>query len=86
MYLWSPREDVPSRSQPPAVGVTALAFGIAGTAAGAGVASAHLAKAGLDAAAGVAALVLAAGIILLIWEADRADTPDADTYHWPGRY
>ena len=32
-------------------GATALALGIAGTAAGAGAASAHLAKAGLDAAA-----------------------------------
>ena len=32
-------------------GVTALALGIAGTVAGAGVGSAHVAKAGLDAAA-----------------------------------
>ena len=76
LYLRSPREDVRSRSQSPVVGVTALALGIAGTAAGAGAASAHLAKAGLDAAAGVAALVLVAGIILLIWGPPR----------WSGRY
>jgi dienelactone hydrolase len=47
-------------------GVTALALGIVGTAAGTGVASAHLAKAGLDAAAVLAAAVLVAGLILLI--------------------
>jgi len=50
-------------------GVTALALGIAGTAAGAGVGSAHVAKAGLDAAAAVAAAVLAAGVVLLVWGA-----------------
>ena len=43
--------------------------GIAGTAAGAGVASAHLAKAGLDAAAVAAVIVLVTGIILLTWGA-----------------
>ena len=48
-------------------GATALAFGIAGTVAGAGVGSAHLAKAGLDAAAVLAAVVLAAGVVLLVW-------------------
>ena len=36
---------------------------------GAGIASAHLAKAGLDAAAVLAAIVLAAGLVLLIWGA-----------------
>jgi len=48
---------------------TALLFGIAGTAAGAGVGSAHLAKAGLDAAAVLAAVVLVSGVVLLIWGA-----------------
>ena len=50
-------------------GTTALLLGIAGTAAGAGVASAHLAKAGLDAAAVLAAIVLVTGLVLLIWGA-----------------
>jgi pimeloyl-ACP methyl ester carboxylesterase len=50
-------------------GVTALALGIAGTAAGTGAASAHLAKAGLDAAAGAAAIVLVTGVVLLAWGA-----------------
>jgi len=35
--------------------------------AGAGVGSAHLAKAGPDAAAVLAAIVLVTGLILLIW-------------------
>ena len=64
----SPREVVPSRSRPSVVlPATALLFGIAGTAAGAGVCSAHLAKAGLDAAAVLAAVALAAGVVLLVW-------------------
>ena len=46
-------------------GATALLLGIAGTAAGAGIASAHLAKAGLDAAAALAAVVLVTGLFLL---------------------
>ena len=50
-------------------GATALALGIAGTAAGAGVGSAHLAKAGLDAAAVLAAMVLVTGVVLLVWGA-----------------
>ena len=50
-------------------GATALALGIAGTVAGAGVGSAHLAKAGLDAAAVLAAVVLATGVVLLVWGA-----------------
>jgi uncharacterized protein len=50
-------------------GMTALLLGIAGTAAGAGIASAHLAKAGLDAAAVLAAIVLAAGLFLAGWGA-----------------
>jgi hypothetical protein len=50
-------------------GATALVLGIAGTAAGAGVAGAHLAKAGLDAAAILAAIVLVIGAFLLIWGA-----------------
>jgi len=50
-------------------GTAALLLGIAGTAAGAGVASAHLAKAGLDAAAALAAIVLVTGLVLLIWGA-----------------
>jgi dienelactone hydrolase len=50
-------------------GVTALALGIAGTATGAGAASAHLAKAGLDAAAAAAGVVLVTGVVLLMWGA-----------------
>ena len=50
-------------------GTTALLLGIAGTVAGAGVASAHLAKAGLDAAAVLAAIVLVTGLFLLGWGA-----------------
>ena len=50
-------------------GATALVLGIAGTAAGAGAASAHLAKAGLDAAALAAAIVLVTGLVLLGWGA-----------------
>ena len=50
-------------------GAAALVAGIVGTVAGAGVASAHLAKAGLDAAAVVAAVVLVTGIVLLVWGA-----------------
>jgi dienelactone hydrolase len=50
-------------------GAAALLLGIAGTVTGAGVGSAHLAKAGLDAAAVLAAIVLAAGLVLLIWGA-----------------
>ena len=47
-------------------GATALVLGIVGTAAGAGVAGAHLAKARLDAAAVLAGIVLVAGVFLLI--------------------
>lgn len=47
-------------------GVTALLLGIAGTTAGSGVASAQLAKAGLDVAAVLAAIVLVTGLFLLI--------------------
>ena len=50
-------------------GATALLLGAVGTAAGAGVASGHLAKAGLDAAVAVAAIVLATGVVLLGWGA-----------------
>ena len=50
-------------------GTTALLAGIAGTAAGAGIASAHLAKAGLDAAAVLAVIVLLTGLFLLGWGA-----------------
>ena len=50
-------------------GATALALGIAGTTAGAGAASAHLAKAGLDSAAAAAAVVLVTGVVLLAWGA-----------------
>src|SRR5512142_1544940 len=50
-------------------GATALLLGIAGTTAGAGIAGAHLAKAGLDANAVLAVIVLVTGIILLIWGA-----------------
>ena len=64
----APREVAPSRSRPSVMlPATALLFGIAGTAAGAGVGSAHLAKAGLDAAAVLAAVALAAGVVLLVW-------------------
>ena len=48
-------------------GATALVLGIAGTAAGAGVGGAHLAKAGLDVAAILAAVVPVTGGFLLIW-------------------
>ena len=44
-------------------------LGIAGTAAGAGAATAHQAKAGLDAAALAAAIVLVTGLVLLGWGA-----------------
>jgi hypothetical protein len=50
-------------------GTTALLLGTAGTAAGAGIASAHLAKAGLDAATVLAAIVLITGLFLLGWGA-----------------
>ena len=50
-------------------GITALLLGIAGTAVGAGIASAHLAKADLDAAAVLAAIVLVSGLFLLGWGA-----------------
>jgi pimeloyl-ACP methyl ester carboxylesterase len=50
-------------------GATALILGIVGTAAGAGVTGAHLAKAGLDAAAILAGIVLVTGAFLLIWGA-----------------
>ena len=49
-------------------GGTALVLGIVGTAAGAGVASAHL-KAGLGTDAVVAGIVLVTGLVLLIWGA-----------------
>ena len=55
------------RANQAASGGTALVLGIAGTAAGAGVAGAHLGKAGLDTAAIVAAIVLVTGLFLLIW-------------------
>jgi hypothetical protein len=57
------------RAERAAQGTTALLLGIAGTAAGAGIASAHLAKAGLDAAAALAAIVLVTGLFLLGWGA-----------------
>jgi uncharacterized protein len=50
-------------------GAAALVAGIAGAVAGAGVASAHLAKAGLDVAAVLAVVVLVAGLVLLGWGA-----------------
>ena len=50
-------------------GATALLLGTAGTAAGAGIASAHIAKTGLDAAAVLAAIVLVTGLFLLGWGA-----------------
>jgi dienelactone hydrolase len=50
-------------------GAAALLLGITGTAAGAGIATAHLAKAGLDAAAVLAVIVLATGLFLLGWGA-----------------
>ena len=48
---------------------TAILLGTAGTVTGAGIASAHLAKAGLDAAAILAAIVLVTGLFLLGWGA-----------------
>jgi len=50
-------------------GTTALLLEIAGIATGAGIASAHLAKAGLDAAAVLAAIVLVTGLFQLGWGA-----------------
>jgi dienelactone hydrolase len=50
-------------------GAAALLLGITGTAAEAGIATAHLAKAGLDAAAVLAVIVLATGLFLLGWGA-----------------
>jgi uncharacterized protein len=48
-------------------GSVALVAGIVGVAAGAGVAGAHLAKAGLDTPALLAGIVLVTGLALLIW-------------------
>jgi hypothetical protein len=50
-------------------GAVALVAGITGTVAGAGVAGAHLAKAGLDPAAALAVVALVTGLILLGWGA-----------------
>jgi uncharacterized protein len=50
-------------------GAAALPLGIAGTAAGLGVAAGHLTKAGLDAAAVAAAIAGTASLFLLIWGA-----------------
>ena len=50
-------------------GAAAVALGITGTVAGAGVFTGHLAKAGLDAAAILAAVMLVTGLFLLIWGA-----------------
>jgi len=50
-------------------GATALVLGIAGTAAGGGLAGAHLAKTGLDAVVVLAAVVLVTGVFLLAWGA-----------------
>jgi dienelactone hydrolase len=57
------------RAGRPGRGAAALVAGIVGTVTGAGVASAHLAKAGLDTAAVLAGIVLLTGLILLIWGA-----------------
>ena len=59
------------RAGPVGQGTTALALGIAGTAAGAGAASAHLTKAGLDPAAAAAVVVLVTGVVLLAWGTAR---------------
>jgi uncharacterized protein len=48
-------------------GAAALVAGIVGTVAGAGVAGGQLARAGADTAAILAGIVLAAGLVLLIW-------------------
>ena len=58
-----------ARAGRPGRGVIAVVAGIAGTVAGAGVASAHLGKAGLDVAAALAVAVLVSGLILLGWGA-----------------
>ena len=50
-------------------GAAALLLGMAGTVAGAGAASGHLAEAGLGAAAVAAAIVLVTGLVLLGWGA-----------------
>ena len=52
-----------------AQGAIATVAGVAGTAAGTGIASAHLAKVGLDATAILAVIVLVPGISLLGWGA-----------------
>jgi hypothetical protein len=52
-------------------GAAALLLSIAGTTAGAGVASGHLAKTGLDAAAVAAAVGLVTGVVLLGWGPPR---------------
>jgi dienelactone hydrolase len=57
------------RAGRPGQGVIAVAAGITGTVAGAGVASAHLGKAGLDVAAVLAVIVLVSGLVLLGWGA-----------------
>src|ERR1043165_6833038 len=61
--------QVGSRTERAGLGATALLLGIVGTAAGAGIATAHLAKAGLDTAAVLAAVVLVTGLFLLGWGA-----------------
>jgi dienelactone hydrolase len=55
------------RTERAGLGATALLLGIVGTAAGAGIATAHLAKAGLDAAAVLAVIVLATSLLLVGW-------------------
>jgi dienelactone hydrolase len=50
-------------------GGTALASGAMGTAAGVGVASGHMSRAGVDAAAAVAVIAAAMGLFLLVWGA-----------------
>jgi uncharacterized protein len=64
MAAWSAR-----RASRTGQGATAFLLGLTGTAAGAGVASGHLAKAGLDAAAVTAAIAGAASLFLLTWGA-----------------
>ena len=61
--------QVGSRTERAGLGATALLLGIVGTAAGAGITTAHLAKAGLDTAAILAAVVLVTGLFLLGWGA-----------------
>ena len=68
-------------------GAAALLLGIAGTAAGLGVAAGHLTKAGPGAAAVAAAIAGTASLVLLIWGPSRwSGRRPAGGGCWPSRW